>query len=54
MSYALRTSGAKFLMTHPERLNVAIQVCEAVGLGKEKTFLLEGEQEGFVGVQELI
>jgi 4-coumarate--CoA ligase len=54
MSYALKTSGAKFLMTHPERLDVAVQACETVGLGKENVFLLEGKQEGFVGVQELI
>ncbi|KAI4764715.1 acetyl-CoA synthetase-like protein [Aureobasidium sp. EXF-3400] len=54
MSYALKTSGAKFLMTHPERLDIAVQACELVGLSKENIFLLEGEKEGFVGVQELI
>ena len=54
MGYALRTSGARFVMTHPERLDVAVEACEAVGFGKERIFLLEGEQEGFVGVQELI
>jgi len=54
MGYALRTSGARFLMTHTERLGVAVEACEAVGLGKENIFLLEGEQEGFLGVQELI
>lgn len=54
MSYALKTSGAKFVMTHPERLGVAVQACEAVGLGTENIFLLEGEQEGYLGVQELI
>lgn len=54
MSYALKTSGAKFVMTHPERLSVAVEACEAVGLGKENIFLLEGEAKGFLGVQELI
>lgn len=54
MAYALRTSGAKFMMTHPERLEVAVEACEAVGLGKENIFLLEGQQDGFRGVQELI
>ncbi|KAI4839650.1 acetyl-CoA synthetase-like protein [Aureobasidium sp. EXF-8845] len=54
MAYALRTSGAKFLMTHPERMSVAVEACKAVGLGRENIFLLEGKQEGFVGVEELI
>ncbi|KEQ68059.1 acetyl-CoA synthetase-like protein [Aureobasidium namibiae CBS 147.97] len=54
MGYALRTSGARFVMTHPERLGVAVEACEAVGLGKENIFMLEGGQEGFAGVQELI
>jgi len=54
MAYALRTSGAKFLMTHPERLGVAVEACKAVGLGRENIFLLEGKQEGFVGVEGLI
>jgi 4-coumarate--CoA ligase len=54
MSYALRTSGAKFLMTHPERLGVAVKACEAVGLSKECIFLLEGRKEGFKSVEDLI
>jgi 4-coumarate--CoA ligase len=54
MSYALRTSRAKFLMTHPERLGVAVKACEAVGLNKECIFLLEGRAEGFKSVQDLI
>jgi 4-coumarate--CoA ligase len=54
MAYALRTSGAKFLMTHPERLGVAVEACKEVGLGRENIFLLEGKQDGFLGVQDLI
>ncbi|KAI4840300.1 acetyl-CoA synthetase-like protein [Aureobasidium sp. EXF-8845] len=54
MAYALRASGAKFLMTHPERLSVAVEACKAVGLGRENIFLLEGKQDGFLGVEELI
>jgi 4-coumarate--CoA ligase len=54
MSYALRTSGAKFLMTHPERLGIAVKACETVGLSKECILLLEGRAEGFKSVQDLI
>jgi 4-coumarate--CoA ligase len=42
------------LMTHPERLGVAVEACKEVGLGRENIFLLEGKQDGFLGVQDLI
>lgn len=54
MIYALKTSGAKFLMTHPERLGVAVEAAKAVGIGRESVFLLEGEESGFKGIGELI
>ncbi|THX21702.1 acetyl-CoA synthetase-like protein [Aureobasidium pullulans] len=54
MIYALKTSGAKFLMTHPERLGVAVEAAKAVGIGRESVFLLEGEENGFKGIGELI
>jgi 4-coumarate--CoA ligase len=54
MSYALKTAKAKFLMTVPGSMPVAIAAAEAAGLTKEHIFLLEGEKEGFKTVQELI
>ncbi|KAI5211356.1 acetyl-CoA synthetase-like protein [Aureobasidium subglaciale] len=54
MSYALKTSGAKFLMTHPERLDVALEAAKSVGISRDSIFLLEGKQEGFRNVEELI
>ncbi|KAI5195403.1 acetyl-CoA synthetase-like protein [Aureobasidium subglaciale] len=54
MSYALKTSGAKFLMTHPERLGVALEAVKSCGISKDSIFLLEGKQEGFRNVENLI
>ncbi|THZ69133.1 acetyl-CoA synthetase-like protein [Aureobasidium pullulans] len=54
MIYALETSGARFLMTHPERLGVAVEAAKAVGIGRESVILLEGEESGFKGIGELI
>lgn len=54
MIYALKTSGARFLMTHPERLGVAVEAAKAVGIGRGSVFLLEGEENGFKGIGELI
>lgn len=54
MSYALKTGKAKFLMTVPGSMNVAIAAAKEAGISKEKVFLLEGEMEGFATVQQLL
>lgn len=54
MSYALRTAGAAFLMTHPGSVEVAVRAAANAGIPRERVFLLEGEVEGFVGVKGLI
>ena len=54
MSYALQKSGAKFLMTVPSSIEVAIVAAENAGLSKDHVFMLEGTLEGYKNIQELI
>ena len=54
MTYALKTADAKFLMTHPGSLEVAVEAAKAAGVPKEKIFLLEGEAQGFKTVKDLV
>ncbi|GME40891.1 4-coumarate-CoA ligase 2 [Neofusicoccum parvum] len=54
MAYALRTAKARFLLTGPASLDVAVKAAEKAGLAKERVFLLEGEVEGFQTVKGLI
>ena len=54
MTYALKTADAKFLMTHPNSMDVAVKAAEKAGIPKERLFLLEGEMGGHTTVKELI
>lgn len=54
MTYALKTGKAKFLMTVPESMEVAITAAKAAGLKKGHVFLLEGKLEGYKSIQDLI
>lgn len=54
MTYALQKADAKFLMTHPHSMDVAINSAKAVGLPQENIFLLEGELKGFKNIKTLI
>ena len=54
MRYALQKADAKFLMTHPNSMEVAIASAKKAGIPKENLFLLEGEMEGYKNVKELI
>lgn len=54
MTYALKTADAKFLLTHPNSMEVATQAAKAAGIPRERLFLLEGELEGYTTVKELI
>ncbi|GAB7365988.1 hypothetical protein MBLNU230_g7315t1 [Neophaeotheca triangularis] len=54
MAYALKTADAKFLMTHPNSMEVATAAAEKVGIPKNRLFLLEGELEGYTTVKELV
>ncbi len=54
MTYALQKADAKFLMTHPDSLEVAVEAAQKAGVKKENVFLLEGEKAGFKTVKQLI
>jgi len=54
MTYALKTADAKFLMTHPNSMDVAVRAAENAGIPKENLFLLEGEVKGHTTIKELI
>lgn len=54
MAYALKVANAKFLMTHPDSMEVATAAAQQAGLEKSKLFLLEGSMAGLKTVQDLI
>jgi 4-coumarate--CoA ligase len=54
MTYALKTAKAKYLFTVPGSMDVATAAAEEAGIGKERVFLLEGEMEGFMGMEALL
>jgi acyl-coenzyme A synthetase/AMP-(fatty) acid ligase len=54
MTYALDKADAKFLMTHPNTMEVATAAAKNAGIPKENLFLLEGEMQGYKNVQQLI
>lgn len=54
MTYALKTADAKFLMTHPNSMQVATEAARNAGIPKENLFLLEGSMDGYTTIKELI
>jgi 4-coumarate--CoA ligase len=54
MVYALQTAEAKFLMTHPNSMEVALRAASDAGISRENVFLLEGEMEGHKSIKNLI
>jgi hypothetical protein len=54
MTYALKTADAKFLMTHPNSMEVAVEAAANAGIPKENLFLLEGSMGGHTTIKELI
>lgn len=54
MTYALKTGKAKYLMTVPSSMEVAIPAAKNAGIPADRIFLLEGEQDGHVNVQRLL
>lgn len=54
MSYALKTAKAKFLMTVPSSMDIAIEAAKEAGIPRERIFLLDGTMKGFRTVQGLI
>ncbi|RMY61769.1 hypothetical protein D0863_11174 [Hortaea werneckii] len=54
MTYALQKADAKFLMTHPNSMEVATVAAKNAGIPKQNLFLLEGEMAGFTTIKELV
>lgn len=54
MTYALKTADAKFLLTHPNSMEVAAEAANNAGIPKENLFLLEGTMDGYTTIKELI
>ena len=54
MTYALEKADAKFLMTHPNSMEVAVEAAKNAGVPSERVFLLEGELKGYKNVKDLI
>ncbi|KAL4929778.1 acyl--CoA ligase [Aspergillus undulatus] len=54
MSYALKTAKAKFLMTVPSSMDVAIPAAKNAGIPPERIFLLEGAKGEYTSVQQLV
>ncbi|BCS25031.1 uncharacterized protein APUU_41475S [Aspergillus puulaauensis] len=54
MTYALKTGNAKFLMTVPSSMDVAIPAAKNAGIPPERIFLLEGSKGEYVSVQQLV
>ncbi|PNS20606.1 4-coumarate--CoA ligase-like 7 [Sphaceloma murrayae] len=54
MTYALKTADAKFLMTHPNSMEVATKAAANAGIPKQNLFLLEGALEGYTTIKDLI
>lgn len=54
MTYALKTADAKFLMTAPSSLQVAIAAAKNAGIPEKHVFLLEGQVENFTTIAQLL
>lgn len=54
MTYALKTAKAKFLLTSPSSMDVAVEAAKQAGIPKERVFLLEGQIDVFTTIRELL
>ena len=54
MTFVLKTADAKFLMTHPSSMNVAVAAAKNAGIPRKNVFLLEGELARYTTVKQLI
>ncbi|KAJ5929887.1 hypothetical protein N7454_006837 [Penicillium verhagenii] len=54
MTYALKTSKAKILMTAASALSVAIPAAKNAGIPQDRIILLEGQHHGFTTIHDLI
>lgn len=54
MTYALRTAKTNFLATSMASVGVAVDAAQQAGIPKEHVFLLDGELDGQVSIQDLM
>ncbi|KAJ5698036.1 hypothetical protein N7462_000041 [Penicillium macrosclerotiorum] len=54
MTYALKTAQAKVLMTAPSSLSVAVPAARNAGIPQDRIILLEGSQDGFTNIKDLL
>ncbi|KAH7142764.1 hypothetical protein B0J13DRAFT_445022 [Dactylonectria estremocensis] len=54
MTGALRTAKAKFIMTVPSSIEVALGAAKRAGIPREHIFLLEGELHGYTSMKQLL
>ncbi|KAI1879803.1 hypothetical protein JX265_001424 [Neoarthrinium moseri] len=54
MVHALQTAEARFLMTIPSSLEIALAAATGAGIPKDHVLLLEGSAPGFTSIQQLI
>ncbi|KAL8649301.1 MAG: hypothetical protein Q9226_005633 [Calogaya cf. arnoldii] len=54
MTYALKTANAKFLMTIPSSMGVAVAAARKAGIPKDRIFLLEGNVDGHTTMKQLL
>ncbi|OCK73502.1 4-coumarate-CoA ligase 2 [Lepidopterella palustris CBS 459.81] len=54
MTHALKTADAKYIMTVPNSIKVALAAAKEAGIPKERIFLLEGEVEGYTTMKQLL
>lgn len=54
MTYALKITNAKFLMTIPSSTDIAVAAAKNAGIPKERVFLLEGALDGFTSMEQLL
>lgn len=54
MTYALKTAKAKFLMTLPSSMEIAVAAAKNAGVPQSNIFLLEGHVDGFTTMSDLL
>lgn len=54
MTYALKMGQTKLFMTTPDNLEVALQAADNAGVPRSRIILLEGEEDGYVSLHDLI
>ncbi|KIW83235.1 hypothetical protein Z517_02480 [Fonsecaea pedrosoi CBS 271.37] len=54
MTYALKIAKTRFLITLPTSLDVALAAARNVGIPRHHVFLLEGEADGCINIQDLM